>query len=411
MSDLNIEEKKDELKRSIKFKFAKPLNSLKSFEELSDITKLSAQTLRRFFGKIDLNNKTSTTTLSLLCEYVGFQDWQNFEEQFQTKSDVLVQDKFLIENMAIFFKNGEKYNTDYFQKTITVDTLNDYAKTIYANKENTQYFYDLYKTNNWATDYILAWIPNYNFYGLNWFRKILKDKAECTLISHVKLSQTNFLFFGSFLSKNTKSFDFKLIGKHYEEYKIDFEYLPYHEMRYCTIKILQAKIKNEKFDRILSEYLGNLEAQNYSTTNRQELIIFLCNTLFWLQEYEIAYQLLKDLNFKESNLVALQSNSIHYLGMNMAFVKITFALIFLANKDFEIEIFKINNEDYNDSAYLLFHNYIQILFLAKSILATNGIVLKKKLFTDLKFYVEKTNYTKIYDILEDLDFQFLNYSV
>lgn len=413
MSDLNIEEKKDELKRSIKFKFAKPLNSLKSFEELSDITKLSAQTLRRFFGKIDLNNKTSTTTLSLLCKYVGFQDWQNFEEQYQTKSNILVQDKVLIKNMAIFFKNGEKYNTDYFQKTITVDTLNDYAKTIYANKENIQYFYDLYKTNNWATDYILAWIPNYNFYGLDWFRKILKDKAKRTGISHVKLSQTNFLFFGSFLSNNTSSFDFDIIEKYYEEYKKAFGYMPYHEMRYCTIKILQAKIKNEKFDRILFEYLGNLEAQNYSTNNRQELLIFLCNTLFWLQEYEIAYQLLKDLNFKfkENNLLNLQSNSIHYFGMNMAFVKITFALIYLANKDFEIENFKINNEDFNDSADLLFHDYIQILFLAKSILATNGIVHKKEFFKDLKFYVAKTNYTKIYDILEDLDLQFLNYSV
>ena len=39
------------LKTSIKHTFSKPLNSLKSFEELSDATQLSVQTLRRFFGK------------------------------------------------------------------------------------------------------------------------------------------------------------------------------------------------------------------------------------------------------------------------------------------------------------------------------------------------------------------------
>ena len=412
MSDLNIEEKKKELKSLIKQKFAKPLNSLKSFEELAEMTKLSSQTLRRFFGKIDLKNKTSTSTLSLLCKFVGFQDWQNFEEQFRSKIEIHNSDKILIENMSIFFKNGEKYNSDYFQKTSTVDTLNDYSKTIYASKENTEYFYKLYKTNNWATDYLLAYIPNYNFYGLDWFRKILTDKAKRTKISHVKLSQTNFLCFGAFLSKNSSTLDFNLIEKYYDKYRLDFNYMPYHEMRYCTIQILKAKSKNENFEKIIYDYLKDLEAQSFSAINQQELIIFFCNTLFWLQEYKIAYRLLKDLNFgfKKSNLLNLNSNSIHYLGMNMAFVKITFSLIYIANKNFDIEDFKIINEDFNDSANLLYQDYIQILFLTKSILFTNGLEHKKEFYKDLKLYVEKTNYSKIYDILEDLDCQYLYYS-
>lgn len=411
MSDLNIEEKKKELKSLIKQKFAKPLNSLKSFEELAEITKLSSQTLRRFFGKIDLKNKTSTTTLSLLCKFVGFQDWQNFEEQFRSKIELHNSDKILIENMSIFFKNGEKYNSNYFQKTSTVDTLNDYSKTIYANKENTEYFYKLYKTNNWATDYILAYIPNYNFYGHDWFRNILTDKARRTKISHVKLSQTNFLFLGAFLSKNSLTLDFNLIENYYDKYRVDFDYMPYHEMRYCTIQILRAKSKNENFEKIIYNYLTDLEAQSFSAINQQELIIFFCNTLFWLQEYEIAYRLLKDLNFrfKEKNLLNLKTNSIHYLGMNMAFVKITFSLIYIANKNFDIEDFKIINEDFNDSASLLFHDYIQILFLTKSILFTNGLEHKKEIYKDLKLYVKKTNYSKIYDILEDLDCHYQNY--
>ncbi len=169
--EANSEPAKNKLKSLIRTKFAKPLNSQKSFEELSELTNLSSQTLRRFFGKIEQHNKTTTTTLSLLSKFVGFQDWTNFLQEFHSENKISERDKIAIENMSVFFKNGEKYNTDYFQETNTVDTLNDYAKIIYANKENVEYFYKLYLHNNWATDYILAWIPNYNYYGQDWFRK------------------------------------------------------------------------------------------------------------------------------------------------------------------------------------------------------------------------------------------------
>ena len=50
--EANSEPAKNKLKSLIRTKFAKPLNSKKSFEELSELTNLSSQTLRRFFGKM-----------------------------------------------------------------------------------------------------------------------------------------------------------------------------------------------------------------------------------------------------------------------------------------------------------------------------------------------------------------------
>ena len=50
--EANSEPAKNKLKSLIRTKFAKPLNSQKSFEELSELTNLSSQTLRRFFGKM-----------------------------------------------------------------------------------------------------------------------------------------------------------------------------------------------------------------------------------------------------------------------------------------------------------------------------------------------------------------------
>lgn len=136
------------LKISIKNTFSKPLNSIKSFEELAHETNVSSQTLRRFFGKIDKEKGISKTSLSLLCIYVGYNDWDNFLKNYETQICVNDTDKNYIENMAVFFRNGEKYNINYHQNTLTADTLNDYAKIIYKSKENIEYFYQLYHENN-----------------------------------------------------------------------------------------------------------------------------------------------------------------------------------------------------------------------------------------------------------------------
>jgi hypothetical protein len=409
--EANSEPAKNKLKSLIRTKFAKPLNSQKSFEELSELTNLSSQTLRRFFGKIEQHNKTTTTTLSLLSKFVGFQDWTNFLQEFHSENKISERDKIAIENMSVFFKNGEKYNTDYFQETNTVDTLNDYAKIIYANKENVEYFYKLYLHNNWATDYILAWIPNYNYYGQDWFRKILFDKSQRTKISHVKLSQTNFLYFGAFLSNINFDFDenFSRLQNYYSEYKRDFDYMPYHEMRFCTIRLIEAKRKNEPTAKIIFDYLECLKSQKFSKENFQELLIFFCNTLFWLQEFETAFQIINEAKSYLKNLDKTdKQNSFHYFGINKAFVKMTFALIFIANKQ-EIKDFKIESEDFNDYADLLYHDYIQILFLTKSILKNSGLEQKKHLFSELKTVVDKTNYFEIYKIIENLDIDYPKY--
>lgn len=400
------------LKISIKNTFSKPLNSIKSFEELAHETNVSSQTLRRFFGKIDKEKGISKTSLSLLCKYIGYNDWDNFLKNYEAQICVTDTDKNYIKNMAVFFRNGEKYNINYHQNTLTADTLNDYAKIIYKSKENIEYFYQLYHENNWATDYILAWIPNYNFYGQNWYRKILLDKSQKTNVAHVKLSQTNFLFFGAFLTKENVDFtpEIKQLNIYYSEYKKHFQYMPYHEMRYCTILLMEAKKHNrkEEFHKILYEYLQNLEAQNFDKLHYQEMIIVLCNTLIWLQEYEVAYDLIKNVksyikNYKNT------PQAFHYYGMNMVFVKTTFAIIYLANNNKNINDFEITNSEFNDFTDLLYHDYVRILFYAKTILEKNSIKQKQLIFNDLKNFVNKSGYTKIYDVLKELDSKFPEY--
>ena len=49
------------------------------------------------------------------------------------------------------------------------------------------------------------------------------------------------------------------------------------------------------------------------------------------------------------------------------------------------------------------------MYLSKCILSERGLEHKKKIFAELKLYVEKTNYAKIYTILEDLDIEYPKY--
>lgn len=127
---MSTDEVTNELKLLVKKKFGKPLTSLKGFEELSQEIRLSTQTLRRFFGKIEKEKERSIsrTSLSFICQYVGFSDWDSFHENFNKERKISGKDKTFIENMSVFFKNGKHYNLDYYQNTITVDTLNDYVK-------------------------------------------------------------------------------------------------------------------------------------------------------------------------------------------------------------------------------------------------------------------------------------------
>jgi len=405
---------KEALKKEIKDKFGKPLNSLKSFQELSEITKLSSQTLRRFFGKIDKDKKVGFASISLICQFLGYKDWDHYLEYFEYENTIPLKDQIFIESMASFFRSGNAYNDDYLQNTVITDTMNEYAEIIYKTKENTQYFYKCYENNNWATNYIFAWLPNYNFFGQDWFREILQHRIQRAKIAPTKLALCNFLIFGNFLTGKEINIqqDLPEIYKYYEECSIESSYSPYHEMRYYTVLLMDAKSRKEErsFHKIVNDYVEKLNNAQLSELHSQELIIAFSNTLLWMQEYELAYEMLKPIthfirNYEKSQNV---ETSVHFLGINMAFVKTTFALTWITNdQKFSSEI---KYSEFQDVAGLLYSDYIRTMYLANCIIKEKTVLKKKLIFKDLQEVVTKTGYAKIYDILEDKDALFLHYS-
>ena len=64
---------------------------------------------------------------------------------------------------------------------------------------------------------------------------------------------------------------------------------------------------------------------------------------------------------------------------------------------------------FNDFTDLLYHDYVRILFYAKAILEKNSLKQKQLIYKDLKPFVQKSGYVKIYDVLEGLDPLFSEY--
>ena len=58
--------------------FGRVVTSVADFEQLAEQVHLSPQSLRRFYGKIDKDKKLSTSSLNLICDYIGVRDWESF---------------------------------------------------------------------------------------------------------------------------------------------------------------------------------------------------------------------------------------------------------------------------------------------------------------------------------------------
>ena len=324
-----------ELTSRLRAKYGKPVDSVVSIANLAEEVGTSGQTMRRFLGKVKTkngNNPVSDKSLSVICRYVGYRDWSHFTQSNGNGHGHPEPDKLYIEHMEPFFRNGKKYNLNYHQNTITVDMLNDYIKVIYATKQNIAHFYNLNHENNWAADYVLAWLPNYNYFGQNWFRAILSKHAAHTDKPLVRLALTNFLRFGAFLTNDNVAYtpDSETLNRAYAAYRKNNEYMPFQEMRYYTNLLIDAKRNNEtqKFYGLLHQFLQEFEEQNIREFNKHEVMIFFCNTLIWLKEYQVAYELLKNRTGFITHFAAnsAKERALHFYGINLAFMKTTFAL-------------------------------------------------------------------------------------
>lgn len=375
------------LQEKVKNKFNSPVGSLKSFQQLAIDTGLSVQTLRRFFGKITGGKSLSYSTLSLLAKYCGYLDWDHFyKDDFENTEPNLEKDKEYIRNMSVFFEAGQKHDIDYYRDTAITDTLNGYAKIIYKSEDTLVYFHHQYSKNNWATDYIYAWIPNYNLFAQDYYRKIIRNKADSTANPIVRLSQLNFLLFGHFLScGNVKYTPTEAEWeKAYNDYRKLHFYMPFHEMRYTSLKLIRAFGNGDfsEYKQILENYLLELKEKVNTDFQMQELKLFLANTIVLLGDIFTANKLTEEFPMDGLHDV---TDSLHYYGVNRSFVMNTINFINVL-KHYKILI-DLKAEPYEND--FLYHDYNKHLECIISSLARKPSGFLDENTTSL---VQKTNY-------------------
>lgn len=395
---------KNALAQKVRERFGKPIGSVKSFKELATKTKLSSQTLRRFFGKIDKNYKVSESTLSLLCNYVGYVDWETFVVDYIRTSELCPKDKASIDNMHTFFHNGQKHNMDYEHNTLSVDTLTDYAKIVHKNEETLRYFYKLYKDNEWASNYVFGCVANYSHVGKEPYRTLLNEMAAKTSNGIAKVVHSCFLYLGDFLSMSTTILtpSIEEINTHFENLPPMGKYYPLVKMRYTTILLMEAYQNNQTdtFNQIYSDFLNRLDRYNLNELNKAEVIFAFCNSLLWMKKYDLAYELLKDKTsfLKKYNNANTHKTTLRFTGLNIAYIKTTFYLTWAMN-DLDPSAFDLKDEDFCKYFGRLSNDYIRIMYLVGRIKTETKSKQDDLLEFELKPLINETNYYRALSLL------------
>jgi hypothetical protein len=151
-------------------------------------SKVSAQTLRRYFGLIKTQSEAGSFTLNLLSKFCGFRDFKDFVSAYSSHE------------LEIFFSESDEFSKDFWRKG------EDLCKQIQASPEM------LVSTHHRLMLFPL--VRKY-FMELHPMRDLLGTVYTQYFLSYLKFNQSNeakifaygFLFHAAFLQQNTELMD------------------------------------------------------------------------------------------------------------------------------------------------------------------------------------------------------------
>jgi hypothetical protein len=226
--------------------------------------KISAQTLRRFYGFINDGVQISISTLNYLAEYCGFENYQNFTQLYVMNSKNV--DSKDIKYIKLFYSiNPKNSNSDInyhnasknIAKVLLGDSnlLNCTSTFLAKNKSAQVYFFERFP-------YIDGLSSGYSIH----LSKYLKEKNDY----ESRLFGMCLLYFGYVMSKDSKRSDIiKLINTIPEEQV----YHPFPLARKFVSNILEYYLNKDQLELERWIKLSIKEASNTSKWKR-ELINF-----------------------------------------------------------------------------------------------------------------------------------------
>lgn len=392
------------LQQHVNRTFGKVATSVADFEMLSDKVKLSVQSLRRFYGKIDANKKLSLSSLNLICNYVGFADWQSFCKNNFTSPIAQITD---IQSLIYaFYDTVANAGTGFFRKELR-DTHETYAKIILQDIPFANTFLERYLPYPKITQSLYPWFPYYDKMVDSSYIRLIERYLETNPLEHLHVCQNSFLAYGAFCGGNKKVVDTyvaradQYIESVWNEYPDSFFHYP--ETRYTIAKVIQAYLYNNENEaiRIAEATLKrNRQAKplfvfnNYFDT--PDILVFkLCNALLWLGKPEFAIDVYKAYGNDRLPSDATETYSEKFVyEKDSRFAAQTVTMMHLFDQDIPLL-------DSKSSPHWKTHDYEEVQEYLITLKATPKTQLSKRhaLKNHLRELAQKTNYKVIEDLI------------
>ena len=171
--------------------FGRVVTSGADFDQLAEKVQLSAQSLRRFYGKIDKDKKLSATSLNLLCTYIGVRDWESFCKRVAAPQI----DTHRIINA--FYDTVAFSKASFFDARLR-DTHETYAEIILQDIPYAYTFLDRYPTYPKITQSLYPWFPYYDRMAQDDYIHLIESYLQTKPLDHLIVCQNSFLAYGAF---------------------------------------------------------------------------------------------------------------------------------------------------------------------------------------------------------------------
>jgi len=280
--------------------FGRVVTSVADFDQLAEKVQLSAQSLRRFYGKIDKDKQLSATSLNRICAYIRVPDWESFCK------GAVVQNLDSHRIINAFYDTVAFSNASFFDARLR-DTHEAYAEIILQDIPYAYTFLERYRSYPKITQSLYPWFPYYDRMAQSDYIQLIETYLKTQPLDHLIVCQNSFLAYGAFcrlgmengkkaVEKYTKEAD-KYIERVWKAYPDSFFHYP--ETRYTIAKVAQAYLndKEQEAIRIAEAALKrNLRAKplyvfdEYFQTP-DILVSKLCNALIWMGKIDFAIKI------------------------------------------------------------------------------------------------------------------------
>ena len=280
--------------------FGRVVTSVADFDQLAEKVQLSAQSLRRFYGKIDKDKQLSATSLNRICAYIRVPDWESFCK------GAVVQNLDSHRIINAFYDTVAFSNASFFDARLR-DTHEAYAEIILQDIPYAYTFLERYRSYPKITQSLYPWFPYYDRMAQDDYIHLIESYLQTKPLDHLIVCQNSFLVYGAFcrlgmengkkaVEKYTKEAD-KYIERVWKAYPDSFFHYP--ETRYTIAKVAQAYLndKEQEAIRIAEAALErNLRAKPLHVFDEyfdtpDILVSKLCNALIWMGKIDFAIEI------------------------------------------------------------------------------------------------------------------------